>query len=209
MLAKLRKFITCRRGVGAIEFAIWAPLLLMVSMGGVETSNYVYMKKKGENAAYNIINILNQLENISLDQLNSIVNIVPQVMEPFKIDSTQYRIIVTCAQRDLDSKDATGKKKPYVHWQYGFGAPSLGSSKFNYNPAGKPADNILDTAKLNGFSFVAGDQVLIVESFFNYQSLIGKQTADAMLGEWATKFENLITARPRKGSFQFKPDQMV
>ncbi len=201
-------FVRRQEGVAAIEFAFMAPLLILLCLGSIEVSNYVYMKKKTENAAYNVLNILTQLQNISINQLTSVVGIVPHVMLPFPTSNSDYYLVITSIQRDIDSKDSTGQQKPYVHWQHVFGNSGLGTSRFTYRRSGSSADNMIKDASLGNFQFVAGDQVLTIESYFTYRPLIG-DAAKTLLGSVGSTFSNIITARPRKGAFQFKPEDAI
>ncbi|MEZ5839538.1 MAG: TadE/TadG family type IV pilus assembly protein [Hyphomicrobiales bacterium] len=203
-----RPFRKDNSGVAAIEFALMLPLLVLLFLGCAEGSQYIYANQKLKSSTYNILNLVNMQENVSVAQLQAIAGVISEVSRPVNVDLSTAKVIVTAMQRDLANKNNSQFKKAYVHWQEEFGASGLGESQFAYASGGSKEDNALPESALNGFSFAEGDQIIAVEIFAKYDPLIESEVTDSLLGTDRSMMYFLASARPRKGAFQFKPDEI-
>lgn len=200
-LLTLRRLRRDRGGVAAIEFALIAPLLIAIFLGLIEASNYVYGNQKAESAAANVLNIINQQSQPSLDDLQRIASIVPEVALPVKIGGADYRVIYTAIQREKPGRVTDVFTDPYVLWQESYGNAGLGNSALSYVPRGSKEQNKLKPGDLQGLTFTAGDQVIAVEIYMRYQPTI--QTGFTPNYDKAMYYMNF--SRPRKGSFSISP----
>jgi hypothetical protein len=95
-------------------------------------------------------------------------------------------------------------KEPYVFWQEKLGNSSLVSSMLSYKPKASNKENIIPKGSLRGFKFTDGDQIILVEIGMQYKPLI----TSAFAPEFNTRLEYFTFARPRKGAFAFRPDEL-
>lgn len=81
-----------RTGVGAVEFALIAPVLIMLYMGSLEVSVAMSVNKKLARAASTVADLVTQDNNVDKEFLESMVNVVQSVMTPFPADSVEVKI---------------------------------------------------------------------------------------------------------------------
>lgn len=202
MIMRFRLLSKDTQGNAMIEFAFVVPILMLLLFGTIELSNYIYATQKVESAGDNIANIIGQQDNISTAQWEKIAQILPQVMRPFQVQDTQYQVILTLMQQDV------GDTFSYIMWQKEYGA-NLGTSKFSYTNGGDKFVNTLPPNAVDGFVFVEGDQVLVVEAYVIYQPLISIPTNISFGLTGGSVYYQSPIARPRSGAFYFNPDDQV
>ncbi|HRJ68544.1 MAG TPA: pilus assembly protein [Beijerinckiaceae bacterium] len=189
------------RGLAATEFALIAPLLITIFIGLIEASNYVYANQKVESSAANVLNIINQQSQPSLDDIQRIAMAVPEVAKPLQVGGGDFRVVYTAIQRDKPGRTADVFPEPYVLWQESYGNPGLGSSVLRYSRGGSKEQNKLNPGDLQGLQFTPGDQVIAVEVYIRYKPTI--QTGFSPKYDTAMYYLNF--SRPRKGSFSMSP----
>lgn len=86
LLQRLRRIIADRRGVGAIEFAIVAPLLIMTYVGAFEITVAVTMSRKVARASANVSDLLTRSDSTNLASLNAMKDVTRSVLSPFSQD---------------------------------------------------------------------------------------------------------------------------
>ena len=118
----LRRFLGAQSGVAAVEFALVAPMMLIVFFGTVEATNLMTAKRRVTNAAATTADIAAQATQIFDNDVTEIFTAVSSVMTPF--DAANAEIVLTSVQSDI----ATGAIT--VHWSeamnatpYAQGAP--------------------------------------------------------------------------------------
>ncbi|MEF2070743.1 TadE/TadG family type IV pilus assembly protein [Consotaella aegiceratis] len=97
-----RRFAADIAAVGAVEFALVAPLLLILYMGGSEAAVAVTINRKVQHTANTVNDLIAQTTSLTPDQVEGIFNISSAVMQPY--DTDELRIKVTSVYID-----ATGK----------------------------------------------------------------------------------------------------
>lgn len=190
-----------QEGVAFIEFAFAFPVLMLLILGAIEISNYVYANQKVQNASYNVLNLINLQYNLSNSQLDSIAKIVPEVVMPLPLDETRYLVYVTAIQKDPETA-------PYIRWQHIYGNEAAGTSRFGYNEGGSIQGNTVSEESLKGFPFSDGDQLIAVEIYMFYEPLLRSDMIGGMFGMRDDYMYFFASARPRKGAFQFNPDEL-
>lgn len=185
-----------------MEFALGMPIFILLFLGAVELSNYIYTNQKIKNGAYNVLNLINQQMNVSREQLNTISAIVPDVMRPLPMPADGYVVYVTAIQRDSNGDGA------YIRWQNTFGNESAGPSRFSFSGEGLPGANPVTADQVRGFEFMEGDQLISVELYAVYTPFIDTAATRSLLGLEDGYIYFFASARPRKGAFQFAPDEI-
>lgn len=92
LLRHLRRFVDDRRGVGAIEFAIVAPLLLMTYIGAFEITVAVTMSRKISRASSTVSDLLTRTETTNKTTLDSMKDVTKNIVAPFSQDGYTLKI---------------------------------------------------------------------------------------------------------------------
>jgi Flp pilus assembly protein TadG len=98
----LARFAGDRRGVSAVEFALLAPLMIGLYLGGVEISQGVGIYRKVTLTAGAIANLSAQASSISNADMTNVLDAGAAIIAPYS--TSTLKITVTCL-----AIDATGK----------------------------------------------------------------------------------------------------
>lgn len=96
------RFLTDRRGAGAVEFAIVFPFLLLLYAGASELTLGVTADRKVNNAASTISDLITQNNSITVEQMRLLMQLSKALIEPF--DPSQMKITVTSVGIDAERK---------------------------------------------------------------------------------------------------------
>lgn len=113
LLMPLRRLLRDRRGVGAVEFAIVAPLMIMTYIGAFEISVAVTMSRKVSRASSTVSDLLTRNETINAATLASMADVTKNVVAPFSQNGYTLKITGIAV-------DTAGKAT--VAWSYGGGS---------------------------------------------------------------------------------------
>ena len=83
LLRTLRRFIDDRKGVGAIEFAIVAPLLIMTYVGAFEIAVGITVARKVARASSNVSDLLTRNDKTNTTTLAAMKEVTRSVVAPF------------------------------------------------------------------------------------------------------------------------------
>ena len=83
-LRMLRRFIDDRRGVGAIEFVIVAPLLIMTYIGAFEITVGITAARKVARASSNVSDLLTRVDKTNTTMLAAMKEVTRSVVAPFE-----------------------------------------------------------------------------------------------------------------------------
>jgi len=127
ILAKLNKTVRKLRGdksgVGAVEFALIAPVLIVLYMGSLEISVAMSVNKKLARAASTVADLVTQNETVDKAFLQSMVNVAESVMTPFRTNGLTVKITGIAI-------DGTGVAKTSWSWQQDNSKPyTIGSTQ--------------------------------------------------------------------------------
>lgn len=92
----LTALIRDRRGVGGVEFAIIAPLLLMLYIGAFEISLGFTVARKVARASSAVSDIVSQQTDVNKTLLDNMKNVALSIVAPY--DSTGYTLKITGIQ---------------------------------------------------------------------------------------------------------------
>jgi len=79
-------------GVGAVEFALIAPVLIVLYMGSLEISVAMSVNKKLARASSTVADLVTQDDTVDKAFLGSMVNVAQSVMMPFGSDGMKVKI---------------------------------------------------------------------------------------------------------------------
>lgn len=92
VICQFRRLIMDRRGVGAIEFAIAAPLLIMFYVCSFEISVAVTMSRKVNRASATVSDLLTQSQSTNKATLDTMKTVTKTVIAPFSEDGYSLKI---------------------------------------------------------------------------------------------------------------------
>lgn len=163
MLSFLRRVIQFHKnqdGLAYLEFAIIAPFLITMFLGGVEITRYILITQKVEKVSFTISDVVAQGSTVSNTQLNNIIVATQQIMLPYSFGAEGYVIITSVKQTGA----YTVSNPPRVNWQYKGGGTWTQNSQI-----GSPG-----TAATipNNMTLFDKDNIIITEVFYNFRPLI-------------------------------------
>ncbi|WP_062018208.1 TadE/TadG family type IV pilus assembly protein [Aureimonas sp. AU4] len=115
---KTRLFKRDSSGIAALEFAMIAPMLLILYMGASDAALAVSLNRKLEGTASTVGDLVGQEETVTKSQLKLILGISQALIQPF--DSTKLSAIVTSVTIDangttkVDWSSASGSAVAYT-----------------------------------------------------------------------------------------------
>jgi Flp pilus assembly protein TadG len=151
-----RHFFSNASGIVATEFALMAPVLLLLFLGGFEVTRFILLQQKTEKVAYTIGDVVTQNTTITNAQLAQIVTAASQIMQPYTFGANGVVIVSSVYQ--------TGTvNPPTVRWRYtGGGTLARTSTVGNVNGnATLPA----------GLTLNDKDNVIIAEVYYRYSPM--------------------------------------
>lgn len=118
----MRRFASDRRGAGAVEFAIVAPLLIMAYVGAFEISVGIGMARKVSRASSTVSDLLTQNDSTNVATLDTMKEVTKRVIAPFQ-QAEGYSLKITGIAVDVDGKATVAwsrdqdKGEPYPEGQ--------------------------------------------------------------------------------------------
>lgn len=181
----LNRFRQSQRGIAATEFALAAPMLIMLCLGSYEFARNTIFQLKLEKVAFTVADIVSQQESITNAQISDTLNAASQIMQPFTFDNLGI-IYVSSAYR------ATGSANTNVIWQRSGGGTAVDSSQVG--SAGI-------TATLpNGLTLNQGNNVIVVEVYYHYEPVFRLGFLPATMTMYKT-----TVFKPRLGALTTNP----
>ncbi len=95
---RIRNFIRATRGLAAVEFGLISPLLVVILLGGVETSNAIACDQKVQSMAAATSDLVAQATSVSTSDVNDVFSAINTIVYPYP--STNVTIIVTSIVND-------------------------------------------------------------------------------------------------------------
>ena len=156
LLAKLRRLGTS--GNVAVEFALVAPVLLLLMLGSAEMARFVLLYQKMERVATTISDLVARAETITESQLDDIFTAANQVAAPF--DLSNLGIVIVSSVTNPDGNGAT------IAWQ------RSGAGSANHtSQIGSEGDSANLPA---GFDVRQGETAIISEVFYDFTPFLSE-----------------------------------
>lgn len=108
-LARRQRFLADKKGVAAVEFALSLPLMLILMIGSAETTEALNYKRKVDQLAISVADLVSQAESITRNELSDVMLASSLIMAPFQ--TTDLDVIVASVEFDQ-----RGQAK--VDWSY-------------------------------------------------------------------------------------------
>jgi Flp pilus assembly protein TadG len=170
-VSRLIRFARDRKGVAAVEFALIAPVLILIYMGLAEVTMALMAERRASHAAAVVADLVAQDTLTTRTELNDLFSIAEEILSPFPSGGMQIRTTAIRA-------DANGV--PEVVWSHGRG-PDMGGYEKGAAVTGLPEGLM-----------VAHDTLVMSEMEYSYDSPIKYALPNAMT------FKEKYYLRPRK-----------
>lgn len=186
LISRFRSLLWDRSGIAAVEFAVLAPVLMLMTFGTFEITRALIVHKRFQKAASMIGDLVareQQLGSTSTEaknQLNSIMVAAVQAMAPYSSSSMQMGIY----QFRANSADAT---KSRIEWSYAYNSMIIQPCSLTYT------SNTLVPANL----LSKGDAAIIIDAKYQYSPLL-KNLLPAVIKNMT--WTDTVTFAPRFGS---------
>jgi len=104
--SRLKRFAADRHGVSAVEFALVAPLMITIYLGGVEVTQGVAISRKTTLIAHTVADLVAQDTSVTNSEMNDILSASAAVAQPYSITSLQ--VTVSSIVIDANGKATVG-----------------------------------------------------------------------------------------------------
>jgi Flp pilus assembly protein TadG len=98
--SKLKSFKRNERGVSAVEFALLAPMMIGLYLGGVEVSEGISVDRKVTLAAGAVANLAAQSPTLSTTDMTNVLDATTTIMAPYS--AVPLKITVSCISIDAN-----------------------------------------------------------------------------------------------------------
>jgi Flp pilus assembly protein TadG len=135
-MASWMRFMRDRRGVSAIEFAMIAPILLLIYVGVAETGNALTVYRRTSTVAATASDLTAQVKTVSTADLQDVVAASSSILTPY--DTAPLKIVISSVVADNNNQ---GK----VAWSYANKGTGRGVNSAYTIPAGltEPGNSVI------------------------------------------------------------------
>ena len=124
---RVRKFSTDADAVAAVEFAIVAPFMLLLYIGGIELANGMAINVKVSATAHSVTDMVTQNTSLSTAQMQNILTGATAIIAPYPVTGSSSSLLsVTVSEI---SSDANGNLT--LQWSQSYNGTSFGPGRTN------------------------------------------------------------------------------
>ena len=186
MIRRLLRLARERRGVGAVEFAVAAPFLILLYVGGYQLMDAISAYRKVTTATRTMADLTTRQVKVTRDQVESIIDASKQVMSPYSTTGAVLRI----TQITFDDKG-----KPDVDWSVSSGGKAMGKKDLDRsNGKGKGGKKKKNKIKIPDEISIPGTFVIYSELTYPYNPVVG----DGLVGP--ITFSDQLFMNPRRSN---------
>lgn len=109
MLSTIRRFLADRTAAGAIEFALVAPVMILLYVGSAEISVALSINKKVARAASTVADLVTQQNQVDQTFLHSMLDVATAIMSPYN----ESPVKLTISEIQVD-----GSGKATIVWSW-------------------------------------------------------------------------------------------
>ena len=147
-------FVKAQGGVALIEFALALPLLLLLILGAVELSTFAQAHQRVDKTNHQFANSITRIPNVTVTNIDAILAAAPNLLEPFEASRASF--VVSLVNRGSNPGDQAIITDQLIR---GGGTPSqIGA--------------LGDVAAIPSFTLEPGGQVVVVETYYDYDELL-------------------------------------
>jgi Flp pilus assembly protein TadG len=124
----LRKFSTGADAAAATEFAMVAPFMLLLYVGGVELADGMAINVKVSATAHSVADMVTQNTSLSTASMQNILTGATAIIAPYPVSNSQLMVTVSEISSDASGNLTLQWSKSYNGTSFGPGRPGIGSS---------------------------------------------------------------------------------
>lgn len=182
-LSSPSSLLRSNKGIAAMEFALCAPALILVGLGGYDMARWMLIQQKAEKVAYAVADVVAQGGTVSVAQINQTLTAASQIMQPYAFGANGVVIISSVAK--------TGNNAPTVRWRQSGGGTMAASSQIG---------GVGGNATLpGGLTLADKDNVIVAEVYYKFTPLL----TGIMLG--SSNLYKTAVFKPRLGALTTPP----
>jgi Flp pilus assembly protein TadG len=152
------RLLACRAGNMVVEFALAAPVLIMMMLASAELARFVILHQKMDRVATTISDLVSRAETINESQLGDIFEAIAEVAFPFNI--ADLGVVIVSSVTNPDGNGAI------VAWQRSGGGSYSGTSQIGTEG---------NTATLpGGFEVRQGETAIISEVYYDFAPFLSE-----------------------------------
>lgn len=91
-LTRLRRLFSAREGVGAVEFTLVAPILLIIYLMSFEITVAVSLSRKVSHASSDVADLVTQKSSVDTTYLSTMTNVAKAVIAPYNANGLVLKI---------------------------------------------------------------------------------------------------------------------
>ena len=171
MRARLRAWTACRSGVAAVELAVALPLLVMISMGGLELASFALTNMRVNQIAISVA------DNASRAKMASVSGAAQfreyDVGETFRAAELAYpgMAVFTNGRIVLSSLETNAAGGQWIHWQRCRGAKAVGS-KYGIQGTGATGTSLAGMGPVGSIvTAETGSAIMFAEVYYDYRPI--------------------------------------
>lgn len=123
---RVRKFSTDADAVAAIEFAIVAPFMLLLYVGGIELANGMAINFKVSATAHAVADMVTQNTSLSTAQMQNILTGATAIMAPYPVTGSGSSSLLSVTVSEISS-DTSGNLT--LRWSQSYNGTTFGSGR--------------------------------------------------------------------------------
>lgn len=151
-LARLRRFARATGGLAALEFAMLAPIMILLLFGSVELIDALGANRRAQNVASSLADVVARDTEVDDDEVEGLWGALDIMM--FPDDGTSMQVCITSVSMDSS------------------GSPSAVWSEYHDATPGDNSDNLgcpsANALNLNASMRVPNSSVIVAETSYNY-----------------------------------------
>jgi Flp pilus assembly protein TadG len=152
------RLLSCRAGNVAVEFALAAPVLIMLMLASAELARFVILHQKMDRVATTISDLVSRAETINESEMADILAAAGEVAYPY--DLANLGVVIVSSVTNPDGNGAI------VAWQRSGGGSYSGTSHVGI----EGNDATLPT----GFEVRQGETAIISEVYFDFEPFLSE-----------------------------------
>jgi hypothetical protein len=191
LLAAARGLAACTSGLALIEFAFALPVLLTLSLVGIEVSHFAMANLRVSNIAVMTADDAARVRD-TIDEADVVELLTGAKMTGDEIDFARHgRIILSSIEPNAAGAHGASTGQ-WIRWQRCDGAKNVGS---NYGSEGKGENDatLQHVGSPDTIAAAPGTAVMVVEVFYDYQPLV----AGSPLAGRTIHYESAFNVRQR------------
>lgn len=148
-----KRYARCERGIAALEFALVAPFLILLVLGGFETARFIMVQQKVEKTAFTLADVTAQYDPETGPDIQRVFAAVEQIMQPYSFQADGLVILSSIYNPE-------GSTNAQVRWQ----CRNSGA----LNEESKIGKVNKDAVVPRGFLVDEKDNIIVTEVFYRF-----------------------------------------